>query len=70
MGEHFGCFECNHYATGTIFGDVSGASRLYYTGDPTLGTIHTSGASSISKKSFPKGFFTGQPANSGLSCYN
>jgi hypothetical protein len=37
-------------ATGTISGDVSGASRLYYTGAPTLGTIHTSGASSISKK--------------------
>jgi hypothetical protein len=37
-------------ATGAISGDVSGASRLYYTGDPSLGAVHTSGASSISKK--------------------
>jgi hypothetical protein len=37
-------------AAGTLSGDVSGASHLYYTGTPTLGDIHTSGASSISKK--------------------
>lgn len=37
-------------ATGTLSGNVSGASRLYYTGNPTLGNIDTSGASSVSKK--------------------
>jgi post-segregation antitoxin (ccd killing protein) len=37
-------------ATGIVSGDISGASRLYYTGTPALGDIHTSGASSISKK--------------------
>jgi hypothetical protein len=37
-------------ATGTLSGNVSGASRLYYTGTPVLGNIHTSGASSVSKK--------------------
>ncbi len=37
-------------ASGTISGDVSGASHLYYTGSPTLGRISTSGASSVSKK--------------------
>ena len=37
-------------ATGTLSGDVSGASHLYYTGTPTLGSIHTSGASSVNKK--------------------
>jgi hypothetical protein len=37
-------------ASGTLSGDVSGASHLYYTGAPTLGTIHTSGASSVNKK--------------------
>ena len=37
-------------ASGTISGDVSGASHLYYTGTPTLGDIQTSGASSVGKK--------------------
>jgi Putative auto-transporter adhesin, head GIN domain len=37
-------------ASGTISGNISGASHLYYTGSPTLGNISTSGASSISKK--------------------
>ena len=37
-------------ASGVLSGDVSGASRLYYTGTPTLGNIHTSGASSVNKK--------------------
>jgi hypothetical protein len=37
-------------ATGTLSGDISGASHLYYTGTPTLGDINTSGASSVSKK--------------------
>ncbi len=37
-------------ASGTLSGDISGASHLYYIGMPTLGSIHTSGASSINKK--------------------
>ena len=37
-------------ASGTLSGDISGASRLYYTGTPTLGSINTSGASSVNKK--------------------
>jgi hypothetical protein len=37
-------------ATGTLSGDASGASHLYYTGTPTLGNIQTSGASSVNKK--------------------
>lgn len=37
-------------ATGTLSGDVSGASRLYYTGNPTMGNIDTSGSSSVNKK--------------------
>jgi hypothetical protein len=38
-------------ALGTLSGEVSGASRLYYTGAPTLGNIQTTGASSVSKSS-------------------
>jgi hypothetical protein len=37
-------------ASGEISGDVSGASHLYYIGNPTLGSLHTSGASSITRK--------------------
>lgn len=35
---------------GTLNADLSGASHLYYIGEPTLGELKTSGASSISKK--------------------
>ena len=35
---------------GTLDADLSGASKLYYIGEPTMGNIDTSGASSISKK--------------------
>lgn len=35
---------------GTLNVDASGASSLQYTGQPTLGTINTSGASSVAKK--------------------
>jgi hypothetical protein len=35
---------------GTLDADLSGASRLWYIGEPTMGTIDTSGASTISKK--------------------
>lgn len=36
--------------TGTLNADVSGASTLQYVGNPTLGTINTSGASTVNKK--------------------
>ena len=35
---------------GRLDADLSGASKLWYTGEPTMGTIDTSGASSISQK--------------------
>ena len=35
---------------GTLNADLSGASHLYYAGEPTLGDIDISGASSISRK--------------------
>jgi len=35
---------------GRLDADLSGASRLWYIGEPTMGTINTSGASTISKK--------------------
>ena len=35
---------------GRLDADVSGASRLWYIGEPTMGTIDTSGASTISQK--------------------
>jgi len=35
---------------GKLDADLSGASRLWYIGEPTMGTIDTSGASTISKK--------------------
>lgn len=37
-------------ASGTIDADLSGASHLDYMGDATLGSVETSGASSINKK--------------------
>jgi hypothetical protein len=36
--------------SGTLSGDISGASHLDYSGTPTLGKISTTGSSSISKK--------------------
>ena len=35
---------------GRLDADLSGASRLNYIGEPTMGDIHTSGGSSVSKK--------------------
>jgi len=35
---------------GRLDADLSGASRLWYIGEPTMGTIDTSGASTISQK--------------------
>ena len=35
---------------GRLDADISGASRLSYIGEPTMGTINTSGASTLSKK--------------------
>ena len=36
--------------SGRLDADLSGASRLWYIGEPTMGTIDTSGASTISEK--------------------
>jgi hypothetical protein len=36
--------------TGRLDADLSGASRLLYIGEPTMGTINVSGASTLSKK--------------------
>jgi hypothetical protein len=35
---------------GRLDADLSGASKLWYIGEPTMGTINTSGASTVSKK--------------------
>ena len=35
---------------GTLDADLSGASKLSYIGEPTMGTINTSGGSTVSKK--------------------
>ena len=35
---------------GTLDADLSGASKLWYIGEPTMGDINTSGASTLSKK--------------------
>lgn len=37
-------------ASGRLDGDLSGASKLYYIGNPTLGSIKTSGGATISQK--------------------
>jgi len=37
-------------ANGTISGRLSGASTLYYYGNPTLGSFYTSGSSTVKKK--------------------
>ena len=36
--------------SGRLDADLSGASRLWYIGEPTMGTVDTSGASTISEK--------------------
>ena len=36
--------------SGRLDADISGASRLYYIGEPTMGNVNTSGASSLSKR--------------------
>jgi hypothetical protein len=45
-----GASQATINAHGRLDANLSGASHLEYTGSPTLGTINTSGASSISKK--------------------
>jgi hypothetical protein len=45
-GASAGEVNCN----GRLDADLSGASHFLYSGTPTMGTIHTSGASTISKK--------------------
>ena len=35
---------------GRLDADLSGASKLSYLGEPTMGNINTSGASTLSKK--------------------
>jgi hypothetical protein len=37
-------------ASGKLNADASGASQIYYLGDPTLGEINSSGASSVDRK--------------------
>jgi hypothetical protein len=37
-------------ATGRLDAEATGASKLRYTGSPTLGTVHTSGASAVDRK--------------------
>jgi hypothetical protein len=38
------------YASGQLETDASGGARVYYLGDPELGTIHTSGGASLERK--------------------
>jgi len=44
-----GASEATINASGTLDGELSGASRLRYAGNPTLGRINTSGASTINR---------------------
>jgi len=48
--EHSGASSGTVNLDGVLNADLSGASHLYYIGEPTLGDIDTSGASGISKK--------------------
>ncbi len=41
--------QCTVNASGTISGDLSGGAHLYYKGNPTLGSIDTTGGSGISQ---------------------
>ena len=38
------------YLDGTLDADLSGASKLSYIGEPTMGNVNTSGGSTLSKK--------------------
>jgi len=45
-----GASDATINASGRLDGDLSGASKLSYVGNPTLGSINTSGGSTISQK--------------------
>lgn len=45
--EASGASRAEVYASGTLDAEASGASTVFYTGDPTLGRIQTSGASNV-----------------------
>jgi hypothetical protein len=45
-----GASQAEVNVSGRLDADINGASHVDYTGSPTLGTINTSGASSINKK--------------------
>jgi len=45
-----GASSCTVNLNGRLDANISGASRLWYIGEPTMGDINTSGASTISKK--------------------
>jgi hypothetical protein len=45
-----GASSCTVNLDGKLDADLSGASELEYIGEPTMGTINTSGGSSLSKK--------------------
>ncbi|MFC1962516.1 head GIN domain-containing protein [Chloroflexota bacterium] len=44
-----GASDATINAAGRVDGSLSGASKLYYTGNPTLGSINASGGSTISR---------------------
>jgi hypothetical protein len=48
--EASGASDVTVNASGTLDADASGASTVYYVGNPTLGRIDTSGASSVKKR--------------------
>ena len=48
--EAIGASEVTVNASGRLDADASGASDVYYLGNPTLGTVDTSGASSVKPK--------------------
>jgi len=45
-----GASSCTVNLNGRLDANISGASKLWYIGEPTMGDINTSGASTISKK--------------------
>lgn len=49
--EISGASQANVNLTGRLSGDVSGASRIEYTGEPTSVEVQTSGASTVTRKS-------------------
>jgi hypothetical protein len=48
--ELSGASEAQVVLNGTLDADASGASRLYFGGNPTMGRIDLSGASSIKRR--------------------